>query len=351
MPITIDGKECSFKPGATILEVARENGIKIPTLCYHRKITPTGSCRVCVVEVKGQRKLQPACAMPAQDGMVVLTNTPQVMDARRVVVNLLLSSGEHNCLYCEQNGQCELQNIVYDLGIEKPAYIVDSPKVEIDNSSEMIVFDRRKCVLCGRCVEACNKVVVNEVLSMAGRGLKTRVVYDLDRAMADSTCVQCGECSQICPVGAIIDKRSRGKGRAWELEIVESVCPYCGVGCKLALHVDRRKNEIVRITGVEDGPANNGMLCIKGRYGFDFVASPERLTTPLIKEKGAFRKASWDEAIGLAVKRFGEIKDKKGADSLGGFASAKCTNEENFLFQKFIRTMIGTNNVDHCARL
>jgi predicted molibdopterin-dependent oxidoreductase YjgC len=164
------------------------------------------------------------------------------------------------------------------------------------------------------------------------------------------TCVQCGECSQICPVGAIIDKNAIGKGRLWELDKVETVCPYCGVGCKLNLHIDRKINKIVKVSGVEGSPTNDGMLCVKGRYGFDFVAHEDRLTTPLIKENGEFREASWEEAIGLVASKLTSIRDEHGADTIMALASAKVLNEENYTFQKLIRTGIGTNNLDHCAR-
>jgi formate dehydrogenase major subunit len=200
-------------------------------------------------------------------------------------------------------------------------------------------------------VEACNNTVTNEVLGFMHRSNHTAISFDDDKLMGESSCVQCGECAQICPVGALTDKLSMGQARYWEVEKVQSVCPYCGVGCKLEIHVDRASNKIVRINGVEGAPTNDGMLCVKGRYGYDFVGHPDRLKTPLIKENGVFREASWDEATTLVAQRLGEIKQKHGADKIMGLASAKVTNEENFVFQKFFRTALGTNNLDHCARL
>jgi predicted molibdopterin-dependent oxidoreductase YjgC len=347
--ITINGKVVDFKPGATVLEAAKEKGIKIPSLCYHPKTGPAGRCRICLVEVEGRPGLHPSCTLAARDGMVVLTDTPKVLEARRMVVNLLLSSGQHNCLACEQSGQCELQDVAYQLGIEKPAFVIEGPEPEIDKTSEMVVIDRRKCIMCGRCIDACNKVVVNEVLGMGERGHESRVVCDTDRPMADSTCVQCGECSQICPVGAIIDKKSIGKGRYSNLTQVNNTCAYCGVGCQLTLHVDKAANRIVKVTGREVKP-NDGMLCVKGRYAYEFPSSPKRLTQPMIKKNGKHEPVSWDEALDYTAGRIKEIVAKNGPDVFSAFGSGRITNENNYAIAKFTRAVIKNNNVDHCAR-
>ena len=350
--ITINGKDVFFEQEKTILEVARENDIYIPSLCYHYKTGPAGKCRVCIVDVEGMRGLQTACTTIAADGMVVKTATEEILVAQKMIVNLLLANGQHNCLACEANGNCELQNVAYYLGIETPAFIIESTPPDIDDSSEMIVFDHRKCIQCGRCIEADNCTVVQDVLGFGFRALQTKVICDEDLPMGQSSCVQCGECSQICPVGAIIDKKSMGKGRPWELKKVDTVCPYCGVGCQLTLHINEKINKIVKITGVEKSPTNDGMLCVKGRYGYDFVNSEERLTTPLIRDsRGQLQEATWEEAITLVANRLNQIKKESGADAIAGLSSAKCTNEENYAFQKFMRREIGTNNVDHCARL
>lgn len=351
MKIIINGQEIEASPGETVLNAALRNGIYIPHLCYHPRTGPAAKCRACVVEVEGTPGLPTSCNLPVREGMVVSTNTEKVKNAQRVVVDLALSSGRHDCLSCEQNGNCELQDAAYHLGIEHPSFHFEQERDPIDDSSEFVYVERDKCISCGRCVAGCNQNVVNEVLNFANRGFETKIVFDNDLKMGTSTCVQCGECVQLCPVGAIIDKNIRGMARSWELEKVETVCPYCGVGCQLVLHVDRRKNKIIRITGVEDSPTNSGMLCVKGRYAFDFVGSEERLTTPLIKENGKFRQADWEEAIALVAAKFGQIRDEFGSDAIAGLASAKVTNEENYVFQKFMRREVGTNNVDHCARL
>lgn len=352
MKIFINGKPCEAAPGQTVLQVARENGFYIPSLCYHEKIGPAGKCRVCVVSVEGMNGYLTSCNLPARDGMVVHTDTEDVKAHQRLIVDLLLSSGLHDCLSCEQSGSCELQDAAYYLGIERPSFNLAPKTIDYDDSSEMIYVDRSKCIQCGRCIEGCNRTVVNEVLSFSERGFETRISFDDNFPLGESTCVQCGECVQLCPVGALIDKNAIGKGRSWNLDKVITVCPYCGVGCQLELHIDRKTNKIVRVRGVESAKANKGMLCVKGRYGFDFVSDSGRLTTPLIKNKeGKFEEATWEEAIGLIAKRFTEIKEKHGSDSIAGFCSAKTTNEDNYAFQKFMRREIGTNNVDHCARL
>jgi predicted molibdopterin-dependent oxidoreductase YjgC len=349
MKITIKDNELEVKEGQTVLQAARENGIYIPSLCYHDKTGPAGKCRACVVEVEGMTGLHTACTLAVRDGMKIITDSEKVLEAQKLVVNLLLSTGKHDCLSCEQNGICELQDFAYYLGIETPAFQVAEIKPEIDDSSEFVYRDHSKCIQCGRCIAGCNGTVVNDVLDFGYRGHETKVICDNDLPMGNSSCVQCGECVQLCPTGAIIDKLGRGKGRSWETHKVQTTCGYCGVGCQINLHV--KDNEVIEVTGVEGVGPSFGSLCVKGRYGYHFVNDPSRLQTPLIQTNGSFREASWDEVLDLVAKHLNRIKQESGPDAIGVFSSARITNEENYLVQKFVRAAIGTNNVDHCARL
>jgi predicted molibdopterin-dependent oxidoreductase YjgC len=372
--VVIDGKEFKFAPGETILQVARRNGIDIPTLCYMKGASPTGACRICLVEVEGARSLVASCAAPAAPKMVVRTETPQIMKARRLNIELLLSSGQHNCLVqdldldswtdfqvramtakehrelCPVYGDCRLQELAIKYQVKGCRFEPNEPLHEIENVNPFIVRDLSRCILCGRCVQACNEIQVNNAISFGYRGHRAKIVAKGDRPLKDSDCVFCGECVQACPVGAIVltqdMERDKTKG---ETRLVRTTCSYCGVGCQMYLHV--RNGRIVRVTGVEDVGPNHGSLCAKGRFGYDFVHDPGRLKVPLIRENGAFREASWDEALTLVAAKLGRIKKESGPDSAGVLCSARITNEENYLAQKFTRAVMGTNNVDHCARL
>jgi predicted molibdopterin-dependent oxidoreductase YjgC len=350
LEITIDGRNITTEKGNTILEICQKNGIHVPTLCYHPRLRVVGKCSVCVVEVEGESRLTSACSTHVErEGMVVYTKSERVLEARRMVVELLLAGGDHNCLFCDGNAKCELQDLAYELRIEQTRFPIDQPAWDIDTSNPMIFRDLNKCILCGRCVRACNEVQVNKVIDFGYRGHRAKIVTNGDKDYADSTCVFCGECVQVCPTGALVEHKARFGGRPWDAKVVTSTCAYCGTGCSIDLHVVDGK--VVKITGTEDGVVNKGSLCVKGRFGYDFIHHEDRLTTPLIKENGSFREASWDEALGMAATRLGEIKNTYGSDSIGGLSSACCTNEENYLMQKFMRAVMGTNNIDHCARL
>jgi predicted molibdopterin-dependent oxidoreductase YjgC len=347
--LTINGETLTFDSGQTILTVARKAGISVPTLCDYKDTMPTGACRVCVVEVEGARTLLPACATQAAPGMVVQTESPRVVAARKTVIELLLASGNHQCLICEANGECELQALAYRYQVATPNF-ANPPDTSYyyENDNSMIVRDFSKCVMCGRCVRACNERQVNQAIAIGNRGAHNKIVARGDYSYINSDCVFCGECVQSCPVGALLDKHAMGQGRPWERTQVRTTCPYCGVGCQFDVHV--KDGRIVKITGADAVP-NNGKLCVKGRFGWRFVDHPDRLKTPLIKENGAFREASWDEALDLVASRLINIRDKEGPEKIGGWTSARVTNEENYLMQKLMRAVIGTNHVDHCARL
>ncbi|MEI8352439.1 MAG: molybdopterin-dependent oxidoreductase [bacterium] len=348
MNITMNGRTLEVKTGQTLLQAARQHGIHIPTLCYHAHTGPAGKCRLCLVEVEGMRGLQTSCTVEVKDGLVVKTDSDAIRSARRLVVDLLLASGRHDCLACEKNSDCELQNAAYELGIERPSFTVD-PAVDIDDSAEFVTRDNAKCIKCGRCIAGCTQVVCNEVLDFGFRGHDTKVICDDDLPMGKSSCVQCGECVQLCPTGALVDKKTVGKGRSWQLDKVNTTCPYCGVGCQITLHVDRASNRVVRVTGRDIAP-NNGMLCVKGRYGFEFHASPKRLTQPLIRKDGKLVPVSWDEALDYTAGRIKAIVAKHGPDVFSALGSGRITNENNYAVAKFTRAVIKTNNVDHCAR-
>lgn len=347
--LTIDGRELEGRKGQTILEIARENGIDIPYLCYHPKISKTGACRVCLVRVN-DAMLKTSCTEPATGGMRVVTDDAEISAIRKGLLEFLLAEGDHNCLYCEANGDCELQRLCFRYGVETPVGDFSRNQRAVDvESSQGLRRNENRCVLCGRCVKACGEIQMNRVWDFTGRGSHAHLTSDLYARIGDSSCVQCGACVQLCPTGALSFQTVLGRGQAWELKKESSICIYCGVGCKIDFYTNK-EGQLVKALGNDQGP-NEGHLCVKGRFGFDFVQSDKRLTKPLIKKNGAFQEASWDEALDLVAKRFSEIKGSAGPDSIMAFSSAKCSNEENYLMQKFMRAVVGTNNVDHCARL
>jgi formate dehydrogenase major subunit len=345
---TLNGHTVSYVPGQTILEAATAAGVRIPTLCHLRGTTATGACRVCVVEVSGARSLVAACSTPAAPGMVVQTESPRVVNARKMVLELLLSSGEHDCLLCPSCGDCRLQDLAFEYQATGKRF--DRPKefpaLEVN---PMIVRDPARCILCGRCVQACNEVQVNRAISFGYRGKEARIVAAGDLPLKESDCVFCGECVQACPTGALTEAKARTTWRPWkERERIRTTCPYCGVGCQQLLHVQDGK--IVKVTGARGAEPNKGRLCVKGRFGYDFIYSQERLKTPLIRENGHFREASWDEALDLVVSKLAAVRNEHGPDAVAGVSCARSINEDSYNMQKLFRAVIGTNNIDHCAR-
>ncbi len=349
MNLTIDGMEIIAEPGTTILQAARSAGIDIPTLCQDDRLEPIGACRLCLVEVAGTPTPVVSCGTEVREGMNITTSTPEIDENRRMLIDLLLSDHRMDCLVCDQSGGCRLQEMAYRFGVGTTTYAGAMRPYEPREDTPFIAYDPGKCILCGLCVAMCQQVQGCHVLDFTGRSFDSLISTSFERSMLETACEMCGNCVSACPTGALQDKLSRHCGRTWDVERVNTVCVYCGCGCTIQLHV--KDDRIVQITSrVGEGPGE-GNLCVKGRYGYQFVGHPDRLTQPLIRRAGELVPATWDEALGVVAERLGAIRSEYGPDALAGFSSAKCTNEENYLFQKFMRAVIGTQNVDHCARL
>jgi formate dehydrogenase major subunit len=355
---SLNGKDVAALPGEPIIEVAQREGLEIPHLCYKPGLDAVGNCRACMVEIGGERVLAPSCCRSATPGMKVVTDSERVVRAQKTVLELLLADMPERD-YTRDN---ELDQWAAKLNIGKPRF-ASRAQHGADLSHPAIAVNLDACIQCTRCLRACRDEQVNDVIGLAFRGEHAKIVFDMDDAMGASTCVACGECVQACPTGALMP--ARDAALAVPDKSVDSVCPYCGVGCQLTYHV--KDNQILFVEG-RDGPANEGRLCVKGRYGFDYAHHPQRLTKPLIRRADApkkagdftmdparvmdiFREASWDEALEFAGGKLAAIRDRHGKKSLAGFGSAKGSNEEAYLFQKLVRTGFGSNNVDHCTRL
>lgn len=347
--VTIDGCEVSVPSGSTILDAAQTAGLHIPTLCAHPAVKPIGACRICLVEVEKQRTLQPACSFPVSEGMVVHTNTPSVRDSRRFMLELILSDHPLDCMTCEVAGDCKLQDLAYEYGIKESRFPGVQHHYDLDTSNPFIVRDYDKCILCRLCVRACDEINGVSAIDVLNRGFDSKIGAAFDVPLQDSPCEFCGMCVELCPVGALTPKQTAGKGRAWEMKKVATICPYCGVGCTVDLNV--KGNEVIKVTSNWEGAANQGWMCVKGHFGWDYIHNDLRYTTPMIRKDGVLVEASWDEALDLVADKFAAIAREHGPDAVGFLASAKCTNEENYLVQKMARGLFGTNNVDHCARL
>jgi predicted molibdopterin-dependent oxidoreductase YjgC len=345
--LTIDGKEVQAPKGSTVLDACKYNGIKIPTLCHDPELSSPGGCRLCIVEIAGMRNLPPSCVTVATQGMAVKTNTDDVFEARKTVLELLVSNHPMDCMTCQKMGNCSLAEYAYEYGVSGDVYGGEKSQEPIDDSNQFIVRDMNKCILCGKCVRVCEEIQVRSVIDFAHRGFDTTVSPAL-LPLGDSECVYCGSCVAVCPTGALVEKPMCGKGRPWEVSKVKTTCPFCGTGCNFDLNV--KDGKVIGVTSNPTSAVNGRHLCVKGRFGTDFIHSDRRITTPLIKKDGEFVEASWDEALDLVATNLTRIKNQYGANAIGALSSARCTNEENYLMQKFMRAVIGTNNVDHCAR-
>jgi formate dehydrogenase major subunit len=340
----IDDIEVSMGKGSTVFDAAQKVGVYIPTLCHHPELTTFGGCRVCMVEANG--KLVTACRAPVAEGMVVRTDAEGARRVQRMVVELMLTKHNEDCQTCVKDSNCKLQEVANYVGIasERMAMLRRSvPEIEVDESNPFFNIDRTRCILCGICIRTCEQINGVTALDFAFRGENTAVATLGNKQLTESTCESCGECLVRCPTGALARKNHERPNRE-----VKSVCGYCGVGC--GIHLGVRGDRVVSIRGDQENSVNDGQLCVKGRFGYDFINHRDRLTTPLIKRDGEFEEASWDEALDLVASRFKEIIEESGPKALGGISSARCTNEDNYLFMRLIRSL-GTNNLDHCARL
>jgi predicted molibdopterin-dependent oxidoreductase YjgC len=347
--LSINDREVTVPRSFTVLQAAEKVGVKIPTLCHHEDLKTCSACRICVVEVEGARSLVTACSYPVSPGMKVKTQTERVQKARRLVMELLLSDHPFDCMTCEKAGSCRLQDLAYEMGLTDSRFKGERHSYPLDDSNPFIVRDYNKCVLCERCVRICDEIQGSTAIDYAHRGFRTKVAVPYHRGLQESDCVFCGQCVSVCPVGALTERTRQGKGREWEFAKTETTCSYCGVGCTLVLNV--KDGEIVRVTSDRKKGVNRGNTCVKGRFGFDYVHSPDRLTHPLFREGNSFVPASWEGALDRVADGLKRIKNQYGGEAIGVLASAKCTNEENYLLQKLARAALGTNNVDHCARL
>lgn len=352
--IVIDGRDLAVEEGATIVEAARAAGIFVPTLCYLKDVSAIGSCRVCVVEVEGEPDLVAACKTCVREGMRVRTDTPAVEQARRLALDLIISNHGLNstnfCFSCLKNGDCELQDLCREMGMDAPSFPAPEKKAPVLDANPFLRFDARLCIGCQRCVGACNNQARNHTLQTARRGLRAAIEAPFGPDWRESGCESCGCCAAACPTGAIVEKR-RADYRSWEVGYVRTTCPHCATGCQYDLVV--RDGRIVD-TRPADGPSNRGRLCVKGRSGsFDFVQSPDRLTSPLVRNRatGELEPTDWDAALDYVADNFRRIIGETGPDSVAAFACSRSANEDIYLLQKMARAAFGTNNVDNCARV
>ncbi len=337
--LTIDGIPVEVEKGKTILEAAQSAGVRIPSLCHDRRLIPFGACRLCVVEEKGKPDLLPSCFTPAKKGMEIITHSPKITESRKAQLQLILLNHPMTCPRCEKEGECDLQSLVYEYGINDTQYPWDLITFPVDHSP-LLQRDANKCILCGRCVRICDEVQGVGELSFTRRGIQSVIDTDFHRPIQ---CEFCGQCLDTCPVGAITSNCFDYKAKSWELMETTTPCPYCGVGCLLT--IGSREGEIKRVFSTPEHGPNDGNLCVKGRFGWDVVDSPDRLKSPLLRANGSPGEVPWEEALGSVAQRLEEIKDKYGPQSIGAVISSRLSNEEHFLFKKLFKEAIGTDQI------
>jgi formate dehydrogenase alpha subunit len=345
--ITLDGREVSGYPGMTILELAKESGIDIPTLCHDPQLTSIGACRVCLVEDERNNALLASCVAPIASGMVINTHSPRVLERRKTIVKLMLTSHPDSCLVCDKGNRCQLRQIASDLGVG----LVELQRIpqmhSIEEVNPFLERDLSKCILCAKCIRACQELVVEGAIDYFQRGFTTIPATLNNLPLENSECTFCGTCVALCPTGALTEKEKTYRGTTQT--VVQTTCPYCGCGCSICL--EAKDGHVVRIVPGKESSVNKGTLCVRGSYGCDFIHSPDRLLKPLVKKDNTFEEVSWEEALEQVVAGFKRVKDDRGSDSLAVLGSSKCTNEDNYVLQRFARSVLGTNNIDNGGRL
>lgn len=350
--LTIDGHTITVAAGTSVMRAAAEMGINIPKLCASDNLEAFGSCRLCLVQIDGRRGYPASCTTPVEAGMVIHTETPKLHDLRRNVMELYISDHPLDCLTCPANGNCELQDMAGVVGLRNVRYGFDGANHlddAIDESNPYFTYDPSKCIVCSRCVRACDDVQGTFALTVAGRGFDARITAGQNDSFLGSDCVSCGACVQACPTSSLMEKTIIEQGQP-EHSVI-TTCAYCGVGC--GFKADMKGQEVVRMVPWKDGKANRGHSCVKGRFAWGYATHADRIVKPMIRSKitDPWREVSWEEALSYAASELKRIQAKYGRDAIGGLTSSRCTNEETFLVQKLVRAAFGTNNVDTCARV
>lgn len=347
--VKINGQNVKVSQGSMILDACKKINVEIPTFCHDKRFVPHGACRICVVEVEGARTLLTACSTPVSEGMNINTHSKKVVNVRKDLLELIWASHDNDCLTCKKAGDCKLQDYCYEYEVEpeNKIYLKTITK-KIDSSNKFYIFNRDKCLLCGKCVKMCSELQGTGAIGFSERGYHTHITHPFEAGMEHSNCVSCGNCVTVCPTGALME-RPHSKFRTWDItKKVKTTCTYCGVGCQINLNV--KNNEVVRVDPVVDA-VNQGLLCVKGKFAFNFINHKDRLKTPLIRKDGELVESTWEEAYNLIINQIIKTKKDYGPDVFAALSSARCSTEENYILQKLFRAVIGTNNVDHCARL